>query len=104
MAQLTRSLRSQVHFFVLLQASPELLEAYLDETGRTVDAIAIDRSVAKRLGVRVSPFVHVVDPDGVVRAKGLVNHVDHVEHLLVAGGLAHDALATHVELKHGVVG
>ena len=101
-ADLEHKLGGLARFVVLLESAPELLEQYLDETSRAAEVFTIDRSVSRRLRVRVSPFVHVVDPNGIVRAKGLVNSVNHIEHLLVTGGLVHESLETHVELKHGV--
>ncbi len=101
--ELIDELRANVRFVLLLQGAPELLRPYLADVGRATDPIATPPSVAKNMRVRVSPYVHVVDSEGTVRAKGLVNSVDHVQHLLVSGGFVHSALDRHVELAHGVI-
>jgi methylamine dehydrogenase accessory protein MauD len=53
-----------------------------------VEVLAIgEHGVADQYRVRVSPYVQIVDPRGVIRARGLVNVASHVEHLLRQAGL-----------------
>ncbi len=61
-----------------------------------VDIVAMPDELARgKFKVRVSPFVHVVAPDGRIAAKGLVNSRQDVEHLLASGGLEHPVLTGH---------
>jgi hypothetical protein len=97
-------LAGKVAFTVLLEAPPEIRAEYASTTATRAEVIAIDRQTAKTMNVRVSPFVHVVDESGVVRAKGLVNEAAHVEHLLVMAGVTDSALPQHVEHRHEALG
>ena len=45
--------------------------------------------------IRVMPFVQVVDPDGIVRAKGMMHNRERLEHLLDEAGMQHPLLARH---------
>jgi hypothetical protein len=58
--------------------------------------IAIPDAVATRkYRVRVSPYATVIDPNGVVRAKGLVDRVEHIEHMLHDAGLRNEVTIRH---------
>lgn len=66
------------------------------ESADGVRIAALPDDIARsQFKVRVSPFVHIVAPDGRVAAKGLVNSRQDVEHLLAAGGLQSPTLQAH---------
>ena len=79
--------------------------------GNVSDAFSSDyngfrpnKGVAEQYKVRVSPFAHILDPEGVVRAKGLVNDREGVEHLLSDAGMKHLALEKHLPVVAGAHG
>lgn len=43
---------------------------------------AVNGDLGERLGVRHPPYAVLIDRDGTVRAKGVVNHLEHLESLL----------------------
>ncbi|MGH2455292.1 MAG: peroxiredoxin family protein [Candidatus Limnocylindria bacterium] len=53
------------------------------------------RGLIERYRVRVSPFVQIVDPQGIVRAKGVARHTDSIAHLLSDAGLDHKVTKGH---------
>lgn len=76
---LERRLAGVARVMVLLRASQQQAAVYVREMDPSVPVLAIGgRGTADEYRVRVSPFVHVVDPEGVVRAKGLVNGAYHI--------------------------
>lgn len=71
------------------QAMPGLAES-------PIPVVAIGRKgIAETYRVRVSPFVQILDEEGIVRAKGLVNHRESLEHFLVDAGLPHPVIERH---------
>lgn len=96
LAELDSRLGGAAKLIVLLRASSEDAALYASELKSAVPMFAIGQhGVAERYRVRVSPFVHVVDPDGIVRAKGLVNEAHHIEHLLSEAGFEHAVASRH---------
>jgi len=59
----------------LNSASPEESRRFVDETGATlpVAPYSPDDNLLDKYKVRVTPFLFIVDGNGVIRAKGLVN-------------------------------
>lgn len=85
---------------ILVIGSGEL-GRYASETGFKVAAVAQD-DFRKRLGVRATPFMMILDHQGAVIAKGVVNDLLDMERLLEEGGIAHrgkSELADH-EVLH----
>lgn len=81
--------------YVLVRGDPETAEELAGRAPR-IEVLAITDRVAARLyRARVSPYVTVVDPDGVVRAKGVVDRIDHVAHLLAEAGLQNEVTRRH---------
>lgn len=97
---LIRRLGPNARFMVLLEASWEVAAEYMAATRTTANVVAVDQQTAKQMAARVSPFVHVVDVLGVVRAKGLVNEVAHIEQLLATAGVTDVSLPQHAEHHH----
>ena len=93
-----QAVRDQVEVLLLLRADHEVAAAYETTTAGALPVLAIGtRGAAEKYKVRVSPFIHVLDPAGVVRAKGLVNTVENVEHLLYDAGVRHKRIQAHGE-------
>ncbi len=93
---LRESLAGAAEVVIMLRDDVHAVAEYAKAAGDDVPIVAIGRrGVVQAYKVRVSPFAHVVDPDGVVRAKGLVNDVEHVEHLLYEAGVRHPRLVVH---------
>jgi peroxiredoxin len=96
LTNLRDALKGEAKILVALRADAEVVADYEYATGGVLPVLAIgNRRVAERYNVRVSPFVHVLDARGVVRAKGLVNDTDQLEHLLMEAGIQHEIVARH---------
>lgn len=63
-----------------------------------IPIIAVD-DLQQIYGVSATPFAIIVDAAGIVRAKGIVNHFEHIESLLRAAELEVDSLETFVEAE-----
>lgn len=82
---------------IMFQGSVEEARAIPHLQGSTLPIIAIGRhGVAERYRVRVSPFVQVLDAEGVVREKGLANSRESLEHLLGQAGVDHPLTQRHM--------
>lgn len=93
---LRNRLADHVEFALLLRAERDVAAEYEHRVQGSIRVLSIGKQgTAEQYHVRVSPFVHILDPLGVVRAKGLVNDRDHMEHLLVDAGLEHESLRPH---------
>ena len=53
--------------------------------------------VAAKYQVRVPPYAILVGTDGLVKAKGLVNHLEHLESLLTAARLGHATFESYAQ-------
>ena len=53
--------------------------------------------VAAKYQVRVPPYAILVGTDGLVKAKGLVNHLEHLESLLTAARLGHATIESYAQ-------
>lgn len=96
LAVLAHALSPRVAMYVLYRGSLGDARAIAQAAGQELDIMATAKeSVADRYRVRVSPFVHVIDPSGIVRARGLVDHREHVEHLLATAGFDDPSLSHH---------
>lgn len=58
-------------------------------------AIVGHEGLRRAYRIRVLPFVHVLDPAGVVRAKGVMHNRERLEHLLGEAGMQHPLLGRH---------
>ncbi len=97
---LREDLGKEAEVLILLRAGDEVAADYRQITNTTMPVLAIgQRGVAEQWLVRVSPFAHILDPSGVIKAKGLVNTVENVTHLLYEAGMRHDRVGEHT---HGV--
>lgn len=91
-AQLAGS--AQIGF--IFRGTVEDARAFPDLDAAPIPVIAVGRNgTFDRFRVRVSPFAQIVDPDGVVRAKGLANTRNAIEHLLAQAGFDHSAIEPH---------
>jgi len=96
---LRSALGSEAEILVALRADgEEVASAYERATGEAAPVFAIGtKAGTEKYKVRVSPFVNVVDPQGILRAKGLVNTVENVEHLLFEAGVRHPRVMAHAQ-------
>lgn len=82
---------------VMFQGSVEDATAIAQLGASTLPIIAIGRrGIVERYRVRVSPFVQVLDSEGIVREKGLVNGRESLEHLLGRAGVDHPVTQRHI--------
>jgi peroxiredoxin len=95
--RLQSDVADDVDVLILLRGDPSVAESYRQATRTTLPVLAIgDHGIAERYSVRVSPFVHVLDATGMIRAKGLVNTVENVAHQLYEAGLRGEQIGSHV--------
>jgi methylamine dehydrogenase accessory protein MauD len=96
---LRKDIDGHADVLLLLRGDRDAAREYQRAIHDTLPVFAIGkRGVAEHYKVRVSPFVHILDPAGVIRAKGLVNSVENIEHLLYEAGMRHPRLAAHAEV------
>lgn len=101
LATLARDLGDQVGVHVLVRGEPRMARPFCD-LARGVDVLAVAEAIARRsYRIRVSPYVTVLDPSGVVKAKGLVDRVEHIEHLLGDAGVRHPVALRHAQAGGG---
>jgi methylamine dehydrogenase accessory protein MauD len=92
---LTDELGDEVGVHVLVRGTPSLAAAFAGSVP-SPNVVAISDAVATRgYRVRVSPYATVLDPNGQVRAKGLVDRIEHVEHLLQEAGVRNAVTLRH---------
>jgi hypothetical protein len=94
LADLSEKLADQARVVILLRGSPE--EARTLPVAGRVEVFAIGaHGIAEQYRVRVSPYVNIIDPAQVVRAKGLADASEHIEHLLREAGFEHPVVMRH---------
>lgn len=59
------------------------------------------RTLAESYRVMSAPYAVVLDEQGVVRAKGLVNHIEHLESLIEALRIGHPTLESYIRAENG---
>lgn len=92
--RLSDELGDEVAVRVLVRGTPALATAFA--SGYPANIVSVSESVAARgFKVRVSPYATVIDPSGEVRAKGLVDRIEHVEHMLHEAGIHNEITARH---------
>jgi methylamine dehydrogenase accessory protein MauD len=97
LGRLRDDLADQVEVLVLLRGDEAVVEEYRESTKTALPLLAVGlHGVAERYSVRVSPFAHVLDPAGVIRAKGLINTIENVAHQLYEAGLRDERIGVHV--------
>jgi len=91
---LSEKLAGQARVLILLRGSPE--DARTFPVAGRVEVLAIGaHGIADQYRVRVSPYVNIIDPAQVIRAKGLADASEHIEHLLREAGFEHPAVMRH---------
>jgi len=65
---------SDIEVLLLSPRSKEICDVIADSLAISVPMIPAAEDLYGRFRVRVKPFVHVIDPHGVVRAKGVANY------------------------------
>jgi hypothetical protein len=96
LGRLARGLGDDARVVILLRGSVEDARLMQADVDPALEVWSIGASAtAQRYRVRVSPYVQVLDPAGLVRTKGLVNNADQVEHLMFDAGLRNQVTARH---------
>jgi methylamine dehydrogenase accessory protein MauD len=73
-------------------------ERYATEQGIPVSNYLLSRELGISLGVNKLPFAALINRDGVLRARGLVNNREHLESLLAADELDVSSLQEYLGL------
>jgi methylamine dehydrogenase accessory protein MauD len=97
---LARSERKQLEIVVISGAGDEAKDR---EFVRAHKLTGISYLASKELGERYQitqpPYAVLVGADGLVKAKGLVNHLEHLESLLTAARLGHPSMESYLEAE-----
>jgi methylamine dehydrogenase accessory protein MauD len=73
-------------------------ERYANEHGIPISNYLLSRELGISLGVNKLPFATLINRDGVLRARGLVNNREHLESLLAADELDVSSLQEYLGL------
>jgi len=90
-------LAAQARLTLLVEAQLDQVAVLGEYRSTKMNVLAITNSVAHQYKVRVSPYAIVVDHNGIVRSKGLINERMHLEHLLSEARVDHPSIARHAE-------
>ena len=74
-------------------------ERYAKEHGIPTDNYVLSRELGISLGVNKLPFAALINTDGVLRARGLVNNREHLESLLAADEMDVSSLQEYLGLS-----
>jgi methylamine dehydrogenase accessory protein MauD len=75
--------------------------SYIKKHGLADIPYVASADVAWEYGVMTTPHALVVDSDGVVRSKGIVNHIEHLESLVEALSTGHATIQSYLATKSG---
>jgi methylamine dehydrogenase accessory protein MauD len=79
---------SDLRVLFLSRGELEPAQRFAEENAIEVPvAVHPDESLPDKFKVRVTPFAHVIDAEGIVQAKGLANNRQHLDMLLSAAKL-----------------
>jgi methylamine dehydrogenase accessory protein MauD len=82
---------------VSLKSGEESNRRYIAEHRLELLPYLVSRQVAQEYRVASPPYAVLVGPDRIVQAKGLVNHLDHLESLLNAATLGQPTIERYVQ-------
>lgn len=96
LGEIQQSLAAEANIIYMYRGLHDDMEGIPELSAAPVRVVAAGRTgVAELYRARVSPYVQVMDAEGRVRAKGLVNSRGRLEHLLLEAGLRHPSLRAH---------
>jgi methylamine dehydrogenase accessory protein MauD len=94
---LARNERDALDVVLLTAVSDGVLnKAYVKRHKLSGIPYVASAAIAQEYGVLSSPYALAVDAQGVVRAKGLVNHGEHLESLVVALRVGHATMQSYM--------
>jgi methylamine dehydrogenase accessory protein MauD len=83
-----REYEGNLRVLFLSRGDADATQAFVEANDVEVPvAVHPDETLAEQFKVRVTPFAHVIDAEGVVQAKGLANNRQHLDMLLSAAKL-----------------
>lgn len=68
----------------------EAISGYAEKLAAASIPLCVDNDIFERFEVKTVPYGFLVGLDGEVKAKGIINSLEHVESLLEAAELGHD--------------
>jgi methylamine dehydrogenase accessory protein MauD len=100
---LARAERGRVDFVVFSMSAIDASNREYAELHQLKEfPIVGGREVVDTYEVKMPPYAVMVDVDGIVRAKGMVNHLEHLESLLTAVRLGHPTLERYMAERKGM--
>jgi methylamine dehydrogenase accessory protein MauD len=84
---------------VAVDHSDEHAEAFSALQGLHEVKFINDPRAPIELGVMSAPYAILADRDGVVRAKGLVNHIEHLDSLMHALAVGHPTMESYLRFE-----
>lgn len=100
LCSLQRSEKNNLDIILMSSNDYDLTEvrAFAEENHVTFPYV-VSSDLSHAYNVQNTPYAVLVDAEGIVRAKGLVNHLEHLESLLNAEELGHATLEDFVHAR-----
>ncbi len=99
---LARSERTRMDVvFLTAFEDQEVNQAYVEQHALTDLPYVASAHLAQEYGVLGTPYALAIDADGIVRAKGIVNHIEHLESLVEALSRGQATLDDYVMSRQG---
>ncbi len=81
--RLTPAFKQQIHMLVVTSAEPTLIAAVDEFRTASLDINQVSREVSYELyQTRSTPFAYLIDPSGVIRAKGVVTEESAIQKMV----------------------
>ncbi len=94
---LFRSDRTRLDIVVASMDPPAQARDFAEEHFPAGIPVVADEELIREYGLTSSPYGVIIDSSGAVRAKGMVNSLEHLESLVVALEVSSDSAETHAE-------
>jgi methylamine dehydrogenase accessory protein MauD len=83
--ELNRLERGETQVLVVNNGEPEATRKWSAEVGARFPVLAQDKfSISKKYEVYATPFAFLIDPQGVIVSKGIINNRQHIRYVLSA--------------------
>jgi methylamine dehydrogenase accessory protein MauD len=100
---LYRRERERLDFLIIgLMGDVETNRAFANRLNLNGIPFVVSREIGVRYGILSPPYGLLIDQDGVLRAKGIVNHLEHLESLINAGSIPDGLHKDNVNDRNGV--
>jgi methylamine dehydrogenase accessory protein MauD len=98
---LARSERATTDVVLVSESPPESLRMFVDRLGLTSIPAVASVGILQEYAVWTTPYAVLVNEQGLVTTKGVVNDIEDLESIVRAGELGVDSLETYLEVDPG---